>query len=351
MKVVKIIYSVVIVFFVIMFSTSQAFAGNHQPPTPCTGNPDPEPIMIIEAELLINNLLENVVRLQWNQSLCSTEFQVQRQDYIGNTPLGYETIFNADRDFNLQFITRVPPNDSVFFLLDESVIQNTQYDYRVLAKTQNKESRYENGTIQYSPIVSIDTSVIRSQTMRSNALVVVSTTITPITVSYEGNTPIQNLFLDLGNWIVKALNPDLYSLFIGWAFAEDPFELWESVPNPQNEAVLFFIEPTPNPDPTNEYCQAELYLIYRINQVGGQEIDFTVTLLDYPTVIHQETFNTIMRDDRSFVANFFIETTDPTITDYSNVYVQINANGLTGSDSSLIIHDIIFLVPEDQSAC
>ena len=58
-----------------------------------------------------------------------------------------------------------------------------------------------------------------------------------------------------------------------------------------------------------------------------------------------------MRDDRSFVANFFIETTDPTITDYSNVYVQINANGLTGSDSSLIIHDIIFLVPEDQSAC
>ncbi len=314
----------------------------------CTGNPEPEAIMVFSAEVIS----KDTVRLEWDQSLCSTEFQIERQSYIGESGVGFGTIFNADRDFDLEFISRVPPNNSVFFFLDQ-VNENSQYDYRVLAKTVTKEAVFPNGTLQYSPIRNVNLGEGDSFVMIGDARMVISTTITPISVSYEGNTPIQNLLFDLESWVTKALSPDLVSLFISWVFAE-PLVLWESSLNPQNEAQLFYISPTPEPT-TEGICEYDLEVFFQNNQTNGQRIDFLVTLLDYSNIIYQDNFTSSV-SNREHVRGFQVpENATTIITNYDNLYVQINAQARSTADPldyrSIEINDIVLTIPEDTSLC
>jgi len=333
---------VVLIFtLVIIGLTPLAFAQGQPPPPPipdpCQGNPTPEAITVISAELIDSV----TVRLNFEQSLCSTEFDIERSDNGG----AFVRIVNIDRDFNLEFITRIPPNNSVFFFLDTTVIPENEYDYRVLAKTVVNEAP------AFSPVVTVTLPPVgTSRNMVSTGLLVQSNTITPITIDYiEGSTPLQNLVFDLDSWIWKILNP------IQWVSAfHFATELWITDLDPQDQAQLFFIPPTPSPA-FNEFCQEQLEIYFRNDQALGQLINYTVTLLDYPTIIHQEVFISGMAN-RDHVDNFFLtEIEEAIITDYTNIYVQINAQGESGlsppNDRSLIIHDIIFTVPENQGAC
>ena len=335
------VFFVLVAVGIILLSVTMEAYGQGQPPPipdPCTGNPTPESITVFSAEVLDSN----TVRLQWEQSKCSTEFQIQRQSYIGENPVGFGTIFTADRDFDLEFITRIPPNNSVFFFLD-TANSDQRFDYRILAKTVVNEAP------DFSPVVTVFMPPAgTSRTMASVGFLVQSPTITPILIDYiEGTTPLQNLLFEY----LKSF--DVISLFIQWAFAHHGIDLFTFDPDPQNQAVLFFIEPTPTPTP-NQSCQPLLEIIYTNDQSGGQTINYTVTLLDYPTIIHQETYNSGMAN-RNHIKGFFVdESEELLITDYSNIYVQINAQGESVSppnDRSLIIHEITFLVPEDQNAC
>jgi len=338
-------YLVLIFTFLVIGLTPLAFAQAPPPPPipdPCQGNPTPEAITVISAEVIDSNS----VRLNFEQSLCSTEFDIERSDNGG----AFVRILNIDRDFNLEFITRIPPNNSVFFFLDTSTIPEDQYDYRILAKTVVNEAP------AFSPVVSVTMPPVgTSRNMISTGFLVQSNTITPIPIDYiEGSTPQQNLLFDLDSWIWEILYPDLVSMFVQWVFAFHGADLWVSNSDPQDQAQLFFIPPTPSPS-FNEFCQEELQIYFRNDQALGQSINYTVTLLDYPTIIHQEVFTSVMAN-RDHVNNFFLtEVEEALILDYTNIYVQINAQGEAGlsppNDRSLIIHDMIFTVPENQGAC
>ena len=117
----KLILLALLIVVVIPFAYGEhnpSHNGGGQPPQACTGNPVPANVTRLSAELVTSN----DVRLQWDASLCLTEFQIERQSYVGGNPVGFGTIFTVDRDFNLEFISRVPPNDITFFFLD-----NLQY--------------------------------------------------------------------------------------------------------------------------------------------------------------------------------------------------------------------------------
>jgi len=329
-------YLILIFSFLIIGLTPLAFAQGEPPPQACQGNPEPEPITILSAIVLDSN----TVRIAFEQSLCSTEFQIQRSDNGG----AFIIIVNIDRTFDVETF-RPDAVNPVTFYLDSATNPEDQYDYRILAKTQTKEAN------SFSPIVTVFMPPVgTSRIMASQGFAILSTTTTPILIDYiEGSTPLQNLLFEY----LKDF--DLISLFIQWAFASHGLDTWTSDSDPQNQAQLFLIEPTPTPITGNLYCFPYLDILFINDQSGGQTIDFTVTLLDYPTIIHQETFNSGMAN-RYHVASYLLtETEEAIIQDYTNIYVQINAQGETGlpppNDRSLIIHEMVFYVPEDQGAC
>ncbi len=329
-------YGIIILIAVLAIGMPLAYAGNHNnPPDPCTGNPTPDPVTVLSAEVVSSD----AVRIEFDHSQCATEYDIERSDNGGT----FVRIVNIDRNFDV-LLFRPDATTQVTFYLDETTLPDDEYDYRVLAKTQTREAT------SYSPIVSVRMpSLGTSLATVSSGFLVQSTTITPILIDYiEGSTPLQNLLWEY----LKDFN--LIALFINWAFAHHGADLWTSDPDPQDQAQLFYIPPTPDPAPS-QICTPVLDVLFKHDQSNGQTINFTVTLLDYPTIIHQEAFTSIMAN-RIHVKNFQLtEAEEQSILDYENIYVQINAQGEGGlsppNDRSLVIHDIIFTVPEDQSAC
>lgn len=323
------------------------------PPQPCTGNPQPDAVSRLSAEMIG----VDIVRLEWDVSTCATEFAIERQSYVSGNPVGFGTIFTADRDFQREFIDPAD-NKLVWFFLDPNKILGAQYDYRILAKTQTKESRFPNGTLQYSPEIHVDIPRGVGLTMVSEARIVGDTGFFNIVqIDYqEGSSSLWDLIFKSTHRFWDLFQENVVSLFMGKAFAvHTNMTVWQFPANAQNEAKLFFIQPMPAPPFSfNSPCSNTLIVLWNNNETNNQVTDFTLTLLDYPTIIHSESFVAELVT-RHHIALFHLNDTERSnILDYGNIFVQINAQAQPSDPSeynSLIIKRIAFLVPENQNVC
>ena len=344
--------TILTVSLVLLFTTStylvQEAEAHHTPNH--SGNPNCSVANMVDT-FSVELASSKVVRLNWALPNCDNIFYVERN--IDGA--GWVLYFTADLQFSHEFIDK-DDRQSHWFYLDDSLVGGAYHEYRIMGGVKpNKLAS------SYSPVVGVGVPPATVIDQVSSTLNVDTSgngnlAYDIIPIAYE-DLPLAptNAFLEKNHWLQKLLDFDIISMLIGWIlpYADSEFStLWESSLDPQNEATLFYVEPMPTPISIGGICIFDTSVYFIQNQTGGQTIDFTVTLMDYANIIHQQTFKSEMAD-RVHVRNFVLDEIEAnSIADYSNIFVQLNVNGNPDGDPrSLIIKDVIFSVPEDQTVC
>jgi len=288
-----------------------------------------EPDMTIFAE----KIGKNSILVTWLLPLAEKgngfvfNYDIEKSDDGGQN---YILIGQQTRQF-----TRVPldhDNDyrEVYNFLDEDLNEGDIKIYRVSAKTGGGQGQGE-GNIKYqSETLPIEIpSTLSGYLIKADGYGIETTT--------SGNP-----------------QPPLMLGWIAWFFPNafaggNP--IFTSMLDPQNEVFEIDIEPIPIPSYTQQICEQFLDVSFKRSADLGQEIQYTVTILENGTAKHQFADKITDRAKRVFNNQYFIPFEDQVITMFDLLSVQIDVDSEVGDPRAFELHGVDFYVPEDNGAC
>lgn len=312
-------------FWILLVTIPFLFEVYGQGPPPSQGPP--------KVDVFARQTAPNAILVTWENPSDTADnivfrYTVSKEVNRSDT---FVPIFDSLRDLDEKVIDE-SNGQEMFFFLDEDIVENTFYAYRISAgRTQGNPN----------PNLSDDTRPIfiepniQFRNTESNAHLITGRTLTPLPALFIA-------FFNF-NWLIQDASA---------AHSTNP--IFTTTLNPQNESFLLALEPvTSNPNVTNSFtCSQVLQFSYQNSAEGGQNFNLTATITENQIPKHQEIFHGLTTSTkRLFQDQLAITPLNQVIQNFSALEVQFDITGTSGDPRQLSVWDVVFKIPHVEAAC
>lgn len=321
----KLIYIIIPVLFVGIISIPAFSAHNSNHCDPICGFEPPDVEITSEIEGKGSILVKWLLPISDTNSNFQFNYKIERSFDNGTS---WSLIHERDRNFAIRTVDHNNDFREVNFFLDTSVFAGNTYLYRVLSQAGQGGGA---GNIKFSTETApIEIpSRLDGYLLRADGFGVIKNN------PRQPQLPFQNFLLGLFLQPVHAVSN---AIFV-------------SSSNPQNEVFEIALTPIPTPSFDDDQCVQVLDIRFQRNLDSGQNLTYTVTILENDIVVHQfeKTIHIVAK--RIFNDQYFIALEDQVITDFENLEVQVDIVGGSGDPRTFSLYGVDFYIPEDNGAC